>query len=450
MNFLKFQIMGVVKSVVKGTAKVTGGVVGSIVKPIAHDIAFDAAFSLDRKVLNKTGISVGGIVCETGVLIATAALSPFQKETALPKYNAVEFGKEIEDNPSFLRKVVEKVHGKDYSMTIDYEGLTRTKTVVKGNKTIITKSNMFIPIKGGIPYSRKTIKTPVPKTGFEAKTDDVTSPIPIQYTITKHSFNDKNVSRSKQPGIEITKQTKNVPLEKPIGDKIQNDIRKQLEKTGNSNLNIGSKNVQGSPSYIKTGISSPSFARRPSISVSVNPKLANVGEYGEIKVERRLRLFINKEDVVQKNLLIPHNGADTEIDMIVISRKGILCIEAKFWGGYISGGDVGDWTQTTYYDDYKKQRKLHNPVIQNKGHVEAIKQIFGEDYPIYNVVFLVGHVKCAVKSGYVFDVKKFAEFYKGLDEVIPGDEVAYITSVLKQYKASKEELEAHADKLNKF
>ena len=177
-------------------------------------------------------------------------------------------------------------------------------------------------------------------------------------------------------------------------------------------------------------------------------KLSGIGNYGELKVERRLRLFINKEDVILENLLLPDGSGTTEIDKVIISKKGILCVESKFWGGYISGGDVGDWTQTTFYDGVKKQRKLHNPVIQNKGHVKALESIFGGDYPIYNIVFLVGFTKLSANSDYVFDIKKFAEFYKGLDEVIPGDEVVYITSVLKQHEASKEELEAHADLIN--
>lgn len=174
-------------------------------------------------------------------------------------------------------------------------------------------------------------------------------------------------------------------------------------------------------------------------------KLSGIGNYGELKVERRLRLFINKEDVILENLLLPDGSGTTEIDKVIISKKGILCVESKFWGGYISGDDVGDWTQTTFYDGCKKQRKLHNPVIQNKGHIEVLDRVFNGDYPIFNVVFLVGFTKCSVKSDYVFDVKKFAEFYKDLDDVISDDEIKYITSVLKPFVASKEALEEHAE-----
>lgn len=176
-------------------------------------------------------------------------------------------------------------------------------------------------------------------------------------------------------------------------------------------------------------------------------KLSGIGNYGELKVRRRLELFIDKEDVIIENLLLPDGCGTTEIDKIIISKKGIFCVEAKFWGGYISGGDVGDWTQTTFYDDFKKQRKLHNPVIQNKGHIKALDSIFNKEYPIYNVVFLVGFTKLSINSDYVFDVKRFAEFYKNLDEVISDSEVKYIVSLLSPFIASKEELEKHVDEI---
>ena len=174
-------------------------------------------------------------------------------------------------------------------------------------------------------------------------------------------------------------------------------------------------------------------------------KLSGIGNYGELKVERRLRLFINKEDVILENLLLPDGSGTTEIDKVIISKKGILCVESKFWGGYISGGDVGDWTQTTFYDGVKKQRKLHNPVIQNKGHIKALDKIFNGDYPIYSIVFLVGFTKLSVNSDYVFDVKRFADFYKNLEDVLSDDDISHIVTVLQKYVATKEELEKHAE-----
>lgn len=175
-------------------------------------------------------------------------------------------------------------------------------------------------------------------------------------------------------------------------------------------------------------------------------KLSGIGNYGELKVERRLQLFINKEDVILENLLLPDGGGTTEIDKVIISKKGILCVESKFWGGYISGGDVGDWTQTSFYDGVKKQRKLHNPVIQNQGHIKALDKIFNGDYPIFNVVFLVGFTKLSANSDYVFDVKRFAKFYKNQEDVLSDDDISYIVTVLQKYVATKEELEKHAEK----
>ena len=178
-------------------------------------------------------------------------------------------------------------------------------------------------------------------------------------------------------------------------------------------------------------------------------KLSGVGNYGELKVERRLKLFIDKEDVILENLLLPDGSGTTEIDKVIISKKGIFCVESKYWGGYISGGNVGDWIQTTFYDGCKKQRKLHNPVIQNQGHIKALDKIFNGDYPIFNVVFLVGFTKCSADSEYVFDVKRFVNFYKNLNDVISEDEVKYILSVLKPFEASKEQLEEHAEKIKR-
>ena len=82
---------------------------------------------------------------------------------------------------------------------------------------------------------------------------------------------------------------------------------------------------------------------------------------------------------------------ETEIDMVLIHRSGVYVLEIKEYGGCISGNPKQKmWTQS-FPDGIK--RLYYNPVWQNYGHMQAMKQalaLFG-NVPLHPIVVFGDH-----------------------------------------------------------
>lgn len=74
-----------------------------------------------------------------------------------------------------------------------------------------------------------------------------------------------------------------------------------------------------------------------------------------------------------------------QIDCIAVNQKGVFVFESKDYVGWIYGhGDRVHWTQVSAYGQNKHQ--FYNPIRQNMGHVKAVRELCGEDMPIYSVI----------------------------------------------------------------
>ena len=98
-----------------------------------------------------------------------------------------------------------------------------------------------------------------------------------------------------------------------------------------------------------------------------------IGDIGEDKLYLALRNKINIPDnQILRNVYIPtHNGKTTEIDMIVVSKKGLLVFECKNYSGRIYGNMYSkQWTQYVG----KKKYPVPNPFMQNHYHVKCLQE----------------------------------------------------------------------------
>src|SRR5688572_12913831 len=76
------------------------------------------------------------------------------------------------------------------------------------------------------------------------------------------------------------------------------------------------------------------------------------------------------------DVMLPSSGrtSATQIDHIVVSHRGIFCIETKAISGWIFGNANQDyWTQVIFH--YKG--RFYNPLRQNYGHTKAIEALLG-------------------------------------------------------------------------
>ena len=148
------------------------------------------------------------------------------------------------------------------------------------------------------------------------------------------------------------------------------------------------------------------------------------------------------------NLLLPlRNGHKTEIDCVLISRKGIFCIETKNWVGHIRGSDEDEtWVQE--YDDEDMMNRYHtNPVMQNEKHCAILKRFLNNRYPIDNIVIFVNlEYWYEIHSKYVYSINEFKNYYRELndDELTP-EEIKQIYQKLLRYVATEEELKQHRE-----
>jgi hypothetical protein len=70
------------------------------------------------------------------------------------------------------------------------------------------------------------------------------------------------------------------------------------------------------------------------------------------------------------------NGKTAQIDILAISKRGIIVIESKDYKGWIFGNANSQrWTQMLNYGKSKTQ--FYNPIKQNASHIAAIKQAIG-------------------------------------------------------------------------
>ncbi|RMA79104.1 nuclease-like protein [Metamycoplasma subdolum] len=168
------------------------------------------------------------------------------------------------------------------------------------------------------------------------------------------------------------------------------------------------------------------------------------GIQGENIVNSYLNRLVLNDEYLLTNVLLPVRKGNTEIDSILITRKGIFCIEIKNWIGKIIGNDADlEWIQI--YRDARKESKLHkNPVKQNEKHCGVLSKYLNYDFKVYNLV-LFSNIEDGSKlfSEWTFDIKYFYKNYHTLPDILSDEQIQKAASVLIEYQANTTQLEMH-------
>ncbi len=102
-------------------------------------------------------------------------------------------------------------------------------------------------------------------------------------------------------------------------------------------------------------------------------------------------------NLLMTNLYIPKkDGTTTEIDLLMLSQKGIYVFESKNFSGWIFGDENSkNWTQTL---ENRQKIRFYNPIWQNNGHISALKHYLGlHDQDLYKS-FIVFSERCTLKQ----------------------------------------------------
>lgn len=120
------------------------------------------------------------------------------------------------------------------------------------------------------------------------------------------------------------------------------------------------------------------------------------GHFGESAVAESLGWvnFLGFRGKILRNVYIPKaNGETSEIDLLYITKKGIVVIESKNYAGYIFGSeDSQHWTMTTYKGkDWlgRKQvakNRFYNPIKQNRTHMKWLNEYLKDGTPLTSCI----------------------------------------------------------------
>lgn len=145
----------------------------------------------------------------------------------------------------------------------------------------------------------------------------------------------------------------------------------------------------------------------------VKYKVKKAGNKGEKITYKLIKNIVKDYEVkLYKNLKIPLYDDFTEIDVLIVSSKGIICVENKHLSGIITGNkNTKYWTQKKH----NKCKKVYNPIMQNNGHIKCLTHHFKKsklssvDITSY-VVFSNENITLNIKENNVGKTKDFEKF----------------------------------------
>lgn len=121
----------------------------------------------------------------------------------------------------------------------------------------------------------------------------------------------------------------------------------------------------------------------------------NRGERSERKtVLKLLKMGIDHRAIFHDCYIRRASGKYTQVDLVVATKAGLLVFEIKDYSGWIYGHFLQRyWTQVLAYG--KEKHRFYNPIMQNNGHIKAIRENLPHNpgIPIYSIIVFFGSSK---------------------------------------------------------
>lgn len=133
------------------------------------------------------------------------------------------------------------------------------------------------------------------------------------------------------------------------------------------------------------------------------------------------------------DIMIRKENGTSQIDHILVGKKGVFVIETKDYSGTIKGEEYSKyWVQTIN----KRKNYFYNPIKQNYGHIKSVEKLIKEkDIYISLIVFTnkskLKGLKTETPVIQVKKLKKFIRKYKS-DIKLSSDQIEEIYKSLKR------------------
>lgn len=130
----------------------------------------------------------------------------------------------------------------------------------------------------------------------------------------------------------------------------------------------------------------------------------NLGRYGEYLTYKNLRYYEKEGAKFLFNLYIPKDSSrTTEIDVLMISPKGLFIFESKNYSGWIFGSEnQRNWYQTLPQGrGHSHKESFYNPIMQNRTHIKHLKALLEADMPMRSIIAFSD--RCTLKNVTVTD-----------------------------------------------
>lgn len=163
----------------------------------------------------------------------------------------------------------------------------------------------------------------------------------------------------------------------------------------------------------------------------IRPKLK--GRQGEAKVGKLLKKAAGKGSHGKNDILIPSDRGTTQIDHLMVTRHGIFVVETKNYSGIVQGTENAKMWRQFFPDGRSASREFLNPILQNKGHIQALKKILGEEYsnvPMHSLVVFSGNCRYPDLPG-VFNARQLKPAVKFLSSGAPVLSKAQVDEISK-------------------
>lgn len=128
----------------------------------------------------------------------------------------------------------------------------------------------------------------------------------------------------------------------------------------------------------------------------------DLGRLGEYLIYKYLKVYEEDGAKFLFNVYISkENGETTEIDVLMLYKKGIFVFESKNYSGWIFGDEKQkNWYQTLRVGRGRSQKEsFYNPIMQNQTHIKYLKAFLGQSIPIWS--FIVFSERCTLKNVHV-------------------------------------------------